>query len=137
MASTAITFQALYGVHSDETAVSYLLEVDGVCILLDCGWDENFDVALLEPLKSVISRIDLVLLSQPDLAHLGALRPFLRLSPDGVETPLRFERTHTVLAQVGDGFRLLPMLPVASYCFRSLPICFRRFYSLLLASARF
>ena len=71
------------------------------------------------------------------LAHLGALRPFLRLSPDGVETPLRFERTHTVLAQVGDGFRLLPMLPVASYCFRSLPICFRRFYSLLLASARF
>jgi cleavage and polyadenylation specificity factor subunit 2 len=73
MSATAITFQALYGVHTDETPVAYLLEVDGVCILLDCGWDEKFDVELLEPLRAVVSKIDLVLLSYPDLAHIGAL----------------------------------------------------------------
>ena len=40
-------------------------------ILLDCGWDIHFDTALLEPLRSVVKRVDLVLISHPDLEHLG------------------------------------------------------------------
>lgn len=40
-------------------------------ILLDCGWDIHFDTALLEPLREVVKRIDLVLISHPDLEHLG------------------------------------------------------------------
>ncbi|RHZ11433.1 hypothetical protein DYB37_002372 [Aphanomyces astaci] len=33
----------------------------------------DFDVALLEPLAKVIDKVDLVLISHPDLAHMGAL----------------------------------------------------------------
>ena len=40
-------------------------------ILLDCGWDIHFDTTLLEPLRSVVKRVDLVLISHPDLEHLG------------------------------------------------------------------
>ncbi|CAM9352390.1 unnamed protein product, partial [Ectocarpus fasciculatus] len=47
--------------------------VGGVTILLDCGWDIHFDTALLEPLREVVKRIDLVLISHPDLEHLGGL----------------------------------------------------------------
>eukprot|EP00937_MAST-01D_sp_MAST-1D-sp2_P003323 g3323.t1 len=70
--ATSITFQALYGV-MDDGPVCYLLEVDEVRILLDCGWDERFDEALLEPLRRVAGRVDAVLLSHADLAHMGAL----------------------------------------------------------------
>lgn len=40
-------------------------------ILLDCGWDIHFDTALLEPLREVVKRVDLVLISHSDLEHLG------------------------------------------------------------------
>lgn len=46
-------------------------QVGGVTILLDCGWDIHFDTALLEPLRAVVKRVDLVLISHPDLEHLG------------------------------------------------------------------
>lgn len=39
--------------------------------MLDCGWDIHFDTALLEPLRSVVKRVDLVVISHPDLEHLG------------------------------------------------------------------
>ncbi|KDO26595.1 hypothetical protein SPRG_07999 [Saprolegnia parasitica CBS 223.65] len=68
-----ITFTPLYGVQSAEPSCCYLLEVDDICILLDCGWTDDFDVGLLEPLARVIDKIDLVLISHPDLAHMGAL----------------------------------------------------------------
>ncbi|OQS02113.1 cleavage and polyadenylation specificity factor subunit [Thraustotheca clavata] len=68
-----ITFTPLYGVQSTEQSCCYLLEVDDIGILLDCGWTDDFDVALLEPLAQVIDKIDLVLVSHPDLAHMGAL----------------------------------------------------------------
>ncbi|CAK4627387.1 unnamed protein product [Aphanomyces euteiches] len=69
----AISFTPLYGVHSAERSCCYLLEVDDIGILLDCGWTDEFDVAMLEPLAKVIDRVDLVLISHPDLAHMGAL----------------------------------------------------------------
>jgi len=68
-----INFTPLYGAHSSEMSCCYLLEVDEIKILLDCGWNDSFDEELLRPLQRVANRIDLVLISHPDLAHMGAL----------------------------------------------------------------
>ncbi|TDH68560.1 hypothetical protein CCR75_005669 [Bremia lactucae] len=68
-----ITFTPLYGVHSSVPCCAYLLEVDDVCILLDCGWTDTYDVELLKPLQRVVDRIDLVLVSHLDMEHMGAL----------------------------------------------------------------
>lgn len=67
-----IKFTQLYGASCD-APLSSLLEINGFTFLIDCGWTEEFDVALLNPLKEAIPRIDAVLLSHPDTAHLGAL----------------------------------------------------------------
>ena len=67
-----IKFTQLYGATCD-APLSSLLEINGFTFLMDCGWSEAFDVALLNPLKEAIPRIDAVLLSHPDTAHLGAL----------------------------------------------------------------
>lgn len=48
-----------------------VFQVGGVTILLDCGWDIHFDTALLEPLREVVKKVDLVLISHSDLEHLG------------------------------------------------------------------
>jgi cleavage and polyadenylation specificity factor subunit 2 len=42
-------------------------------VLLDCGWNEEFDESLLQPLKQVIHDIDAVLITHPDIQHMGAL----------------------------------------------------------------
>lgn len=47
--------------------------MDGFKILLDCGWNDRFDVNLLEPLAKVAAEINAVLISHPDTEHLGAL----------------------------------------------------------------
>lgn len=67
-----INFRPLYGCGVDEPYCS-LLCIDKFTILLDCGWNDAFDETLLAPLKQVISQIDAVLISYPDLAHMGAL----------------------------------------------------------------
>ena len=41
--------------------------------LLDAGWDETFDETALTALREAAPRVDAVLLSHPDLEHLGAL----------------------------------------------------------------
>lgn len=73
--TSIIKLQALSGA-MDESPPCYLLEVDEVKILLDCGWDENFDPDFIRELKRHVHTIDAVLLSYPDVAHLGAL-PYL------------------------------------------------------------
>ncbi|EDV21733.1 uncharacterized protein TRIADDRAFT_30006 [Trichoplax adhaerens] len=60
----------------DEGPPCYLLQVDEFNFLLDCGWDENFDMEMMERVKRHIHQIDAVLLSHPDLLHLGAI-PYL------------------------------------------------------------
>ncbi|XP_063705620.1 probable cleavage and polyadenylation specificity factor subunit 2 [Culicoides brevitarsis] len=60
----------------DESPPCYLLEVDEVRILLDCGWDEKFDPNFIKELKKYVHTIDIILLSYPDPQHLGAL-PYL------------------------------------------------------------
>ncbi|GLC39319.1 hypothetical protein PLESTB_000897800 [Pleodorina starrii] len=72
---TSVRFTPLSGVDA-ESPLCYLLEIDSFTFLLDCGWDESFNEAALEPIKRVLPRVNAVLLSHPDLAHLGAL-PYL------------------------------------------------------------
>ncbi|KAI4485105.1 hypothetical protein M0802_012750 [Mischocyttarus mexicanus] len=60
----------------DESPPCYILQVDELRILLDCGWNENFDQDFIKELKRHVNQIDAVLLSYPDPLHLGAL-PYL------------------------------------------------------------
>ncbi|XP_014237486.1 probable cleavage and polyadenylation specificity factor subunit 2 [Trichogramma pretiosum] len=60
----------------DESPPCYILQVDELRILLDCGWDEKFDQEMIKELKRHVHTIDAVLLSYPDPLHLGAL-PYL------------------------------------------------------------
>lgn len=45
-----IKFTALHGAH-DDRHLCYLLDVDGYSLLLDCGWNELFDVEDLALLR--------------------------------------------------------------------------------------
>mmetsp|Transcript_24458 Transcript_24458/g.36729 ORF Transcript_24458/g.36729 Transcript_24458/m.36729 type:complete len:83 (-) Transcript_24458:322-570(-) len=46
----------------------FILEVDKVKILLDCGWDIHFNVETIAPLLKInLSQIDLVLVTHPDI----------------------------------------------------------------------
>ncbi|XP_024532304.1 cleavage and polyadenylation specificity factor subunit 2 isoform X1 [Selaginella moellendorffii] len=69
---TSVQLTPLAGAHS-EGPLCYLLQVDDFRFLLDCGWNDVFDVSLLQPLVSVAPTIDAVLLSHSDTLHLGAL----------------------------------------------------------------
>ncbi|XP_048486095.1 probable cleavage and polyadenylation specificity factor subunit 2 [Plutella xylostella] len=57
----------------DESPPCYVLQIDEFKILLDCGWDEKFDIDFIKDLKRHINSIDAVLLSHSDPMHLGAL----------------------------------------------------------------
>eukprot|EP01125_Pyxidicula_operculata_P014680 TRINITY_DN4916_c0_g1_i1.p1 TRINITY_DN4916_c0_g1~~TRINITY_DN4916_c0_g1_i1.p1 ORF type:complete len:585 (+),score=119.09 TRINITY_DN4916_c0_g1_i1:17-1771(+) len=70
--TSIIKFTPLCGAYSEDP-LCYLLEIDEYRILLDCGWNTDFDVELLKPLKRVVGKINAVLISHPDLEHLGAL----------------------------------------------------------------
>lgn len=70
--TSIIKLQALSGA-KDESPPCYLLQVDDVRILLDCGWDEKFNMEFIKEIKRHVHSIDAVLLSYPDVYHLGAL----------------------------------------------------------------
>jgi len=72
----SLQYEPLYGVNSSERCISSILTIDGFSILLDCGWDSAFDTASIEALTQRASSINAVLLSYPDIPHLGAL-PYL------------------------------------------------------------
>ncbi|KAL0095247.1 beta-lactamase-like protein [Phycomyces blakesleeanus] len=61
----------------NEDALCYLLEIDEVKLLLDCGWSDSFKVDDLYHLKKIAKQIDAVLISHSDLPHLGAY-PYAR-----------------------------------------------------------
>ncbi|KAM3261341.1 hypothetical protein ACQJBY_052169 [Aegilops geniculata] len=69
---TSVQVMPLSGAYG-EGPLCYLLAVDGFRFLLDCGWTDHCDPALLQPLARVAPTIDAVLLSHPDMMHLGAL----------------------------------------------------------------
>ncbi|CAG8545924.1 6099_t:CDS:10, partial [Ambispora leptoticha] len=67
-----IVFTAISGAQNEE-ALCYLVEIEGnVKIMLDCGWNDHFDLEDLKHLRRVSKQVDVLLLSHPDLAHLGA-----------------------------------------------------------------
>lgn len=57
----------------DESPPCYVLQIDDFRFLLDCGWNEKFDMDFIKDLKRHINNIDAVLLSHSDPLHLGAL----------------------------------------------------------------
>ncbi|KAG5882199.1 hypothetical protein JTB14_021850 [Gonioctena quinquepunctata] len=70
--TSIIKLQALSGA-MDESPPCYILQVDEVRILLDCGWDEKFNMEFIKEIKRHVHTIDAVLISYPDVTHLGAL----------------------------------------------------------------
>jgi hypothetical protein len=50
METCHIAFKPLYGVHSKHEPLCYLLVVDDLKILLDCGWSDDFDLSVIAPL---------------------------------------------------------------------------------------
>ena len=64
---TEVRCTPLYG------ARTALVEIGSVRILLNCGWDVSFDAALLEPLRDIASKVNLVLLTHHGIEHLGGL----------------------------------------------------------------
>ena len=70
--TSIIRFNPISG-GGDESPHCYLLEVDGFNFLLDCGWDEKLSAEFIRNLEKIIPKVDAVLLSYPDIAHLGAL----------------------------------------------------------------
>lgn len=75
MDAPTVLLQPLCGI-AGQPALCYLLDIDGVRVLLDCGWTESFNVELLAPLLRVAHTVDAVLLSHATLRHLGGL-PYL------------------------------------------------------------
>ncbi|KAH0456299.1 hypothetical protein IEQ34_014206 [Dendrobium chrysotoxum] len=69
---TSVQLTPLCGVYS-ENPLCYLLSIDGFNFLMDCGWNDLCDTNLLQPLSRVSSTVDAVLLSHPDMLHIGAL----------------------------------------------------------------
>jgi len=65
--TSIIKFTPLSGGAYSEDPLCYLLEIDEYCILLDCGWNDDFNVDLLKNLKRVIHKVNAVLLSHPDM----------------------------------------------------------------------
>lgn len=57
MGGIPVRFTPLYGVHGGQP-LCYLLELGGVVILLDCGWNDHYDPALLRPLQDVLDHVD-------------------------------------------------------------------------------
>lgn len=50
MSTSNVEFTPIYG-GSTDGPICYLLQIDGYNILLDCGWDDSFDLELIQVLK--------------------------------------------------------------------------------------
>ncbi|KAI9228777.1 MAG: beta-lactamase-like protein [Piptocephalis tieghemiana] len=69
--TSIVHFTALTGSLSDRP-LCYLLRLDDALFLLDCGWDDRFLPEDLDLLASYARQVNVLLLSHPDLPHLGA-----------------------------------------------------------------
>ena len=80
-----INFSPIYGISSSDP-LCYLLEIDGYKILLDCGWSYTLNSNILLPLKSIISTIDIILITHSNIKNIGAL-PYA-ISKYGLSCPI-------------------------------------------------
>lgn len=53
--TSIIKLTAVSGVQ-EESALCYLLQVDEFRFLLDCGWDENFSMDIIDAMKRYVNR---------------------------------------------------------------------------------
>lgn len=67
-----VNFTPLSGVKNEEP-LCYILEIDNFRFLLDCGWDEECSMDMVERLQPHAPKIDAVLISHQGLEHIGAL----------------------------------------------------------------
>ena len=67
-----ISFRPLYGLKDSEPLCS-ILEIEGRTILLDCGWTDDFDVSLIEPLQDGRATAYQSSYLFADFDHIGAL----------------------------------------------------------------
>ena len=68
-----ISVSPVYGAGKDGPLCSLLKVDDDLSILLDCGWDDMFRVEEISNLAQVAPQVTHVLISHPDLLHLGCL----------------------------------------------------------------
>jgi hypothetical protein len=59
--SAQITFKPLYGAGNKHEPLCYLLCVDELTILLDCGWNDQFSLDTIAPLVKCVYRCSNVL----------------------------------------------------------------------------
>lgn len=69
---SGVFFTPIYGVQSSDP-LCLLLDIHGFRVLLDCGWSELMDTALVEPLRALAPMVHAVLLSHASMEHCGAL----------------------------------------------------------------
>ncbi|KPA79403.1 putative cleavage and polyadenylation specificity factor [Leptomonas pyrrhocoris] len=72
----SILFTPVYECTSPSAPYAYLIEIDGVRILFDCGWNDAFDPMYLTQLKPHLASVHAVLISSPHINACGAL-PFV------------------------------------------------------------
>ena len=54
--TSKLTFVPLVGAQNVNEPLAFVLRVDNFTILLDCGWNDSWDVSLLEPLAQYDAR---------------------------------------------------------------------------------
>ncbi|AYU79347.1 cleavage and polyadenylation specificity factor, putative [Leishmania donovani] len=72
----SIQFTSVYECTTPNAPYAYLIEIDGVRILFDCGWNDEFDTSFLSKLKPHLPTVHAVVLSSPHITACGAL-PFV------------------------------------------------------------
>jgi cleavage and polyadenylation specificity factor subunit 2 len=83
------TFTPLLGAQSSSHASQSILELDGgVKILVDVGWDENFDASLLHEVEKQTSNLSFILLTHATLNHLGAFAHCCKHIPHFSQIPV-------------------------------------------------
>lgn len=74
-----VLFVPLYGADAAACgAVCSLLRIEGLWVLLDCGWTEELEPALLAPLAAVAPHVDLVRRARGPWSH---VHPTLSVAP--------------------------------------------------------
>ena len=67
------TFTPLLGAQSNTTVQQSLLELDGgIKVLVDVGWNEDFDADILKELEKHVPTLSFILLTHATTSHLGA-----------------------------------------------------------------
>ncbi|MCJ1244613.1 hypothetical protein MMC30_001811 [Trapelia coarctata] len=82
-------FTPLLGVQSTSPASQSLLEFEGgVKVLVDVGWDEEFDAAQLKSLERHVPTLSLILLTHATAAHIGAFAHCCKHIPLFTQIPI-------------------------------------------------